>query len=485
MTDRDAHSNPTGHPRHRPRILAGLSAKLLLLTVLFVLLAEVLIFIPSVANMRLRWLQDRLNSAAAAGIVIDALQPSDLPDKTRNETLMAAGAKAIALRREGTSQLLAASPIDQPIEGVFDLSSMNPGHAMSEALWTLVYGGNRLIRAFGPVGDTRMVIDMVLDETALRDAMLVYSRNVALLSVLISMITSTLIFFAIDRLMIRRIRRLTASMQGFAVDPSSAARIMRPETGSDELAVASQHLATMQTDLQKTLEQQRTLAELGMAVSKINHDMRNILATAQLLSDRLNDVDDPMVKAFAPKLLRTLDRAVSYTGEVLAYGQMAEAVPRRKRFALKALVHEVRDNLGIDPAAGIEFIDIIEPDVEIDGDSEQLFRVLHNLARNAHQALLGEGAGGRIEVSAARDGQGVLIRIDDTGPGMPAKARENLFAAFKGAARAGGTGLGLAIARDLVLAHGGTIELMDKSSKGTCFKVVIPDRLHDGSAQQV
>lgn len=483
MTDRDASLNLSGSPGRRPRILASLSAKLLLLTVLFVLLAEVLIFIPSVANMRLRWLQDRLNSAAAAGIVIDALQPSDLPDKAKSETLMAAGAKAIALRREGSSQLLAASPIDQPIDGVFDLSSINPGHAMTEALWTLVFGGNRLIRAYGPVGDSRMIIDMVLDETALRDAMLVYSRNVALLSVLISLITSTLIFFAIDRLMIRRIRRLTTSMQGFASDPASAARVMIPENGSDELAVASQHLATMQTDLQRTLEQQRTLAELGLAVSKINHDMRNILATAQLLSDRLSDVDDPMVKAFAPKLIRTLDRAVGYTSEVLAYGQMSEAVPRRKRFALQALIHEVRDNLGIDPASGIQFIDQVDPAMEIDADSEQLFRVLHNLARNAHQALIGEGAGGTIEVSAAREGQGVLIRVNDTGPGMPAKARENLFAAFKGAARSGGTGLGLAIARDLVLAHGGTIELMDTSTKGTSFKVVIPDRLHDISVK--
>lgn len=459
----------------------GLSAKLLTLTILFVLLAEVLIFIPSVANMRLRWLQDRLSAAGAAGIVIDALQPSNLPQKVVDETLMAAGAKAIAMRREGASQLLAASPISQPIAGVFDLSSVSPVNAMSEAVWTLVFGGNRLIRAYGPAGNSNMIIDMVLDETALRDAMLVYSRNAALLSILISLITSTLIFFAIDRIMIRRIRRLTINMQGFSRDPGNRARIMVPEPGGDELAVAGRHLAAMQEDLQKTLEQQRTLAELGLAVSKINHDMRNILASAQLLSDRLAEVDDPMVKAFAPKLIRTIDRAVSYTSEVLAYGQMSEALPRRRRFLLQPLVHEVRDNLGLDPATGIRFLEAVNPLLEVDGDSEQLFRVLHNLCRNAHQALAGDRDGERaiIEVSAFRNDSGVFIRIDDSGPGMPQKARENLFSAFKGAARSGGTGLGLAIARDLVLAHGGTIELKDKSVRGTCFQVFIPDRVID------
>ncbi len=479
MTETQATSLPEREDWQRGSLFAGLSAKLLTLTILFVLLAEVLIFVPSVANMRLRWLQDRLNAAAAAGIVIDALQPINLPQKVKDETLMAAGARAIALRREGTSQLLAASPIDQPIMGVFDLGSMSPVNAMSEALRTLLFGGNRLIRAYGPVGDSHMIIDMVLDESALREAMLVYSRNVAYLSILISLITSTLIFFAIDRIMIRRIRRLTTSMQGFAGDPANPDRIMMPEAGRDELAVAGRHLATMQSDLQRTLRQQQTLAELGLAVSKINHDMRNILATAQLLSDRLSDVDDPMVKAFAPKLIRTLDRAVGYTSEVLAYGQMAEAVPRRTRFCLLPLIQEVRDNLGLDPAGGIDFIHEVDPALEVQADSEQLFRVLHNLSRNAHQALLSEPgiAGGTIRVSAFRDGQGVTIHVDDTGPGMAAKARDNLFSAFKGAARTGGTGLGLAIARDLVLAHGGRIELKEKAGRGTCFAVFIPDRI--------
>lgn len=477
MSESEAGGVPRGEIRPGPGPFRSLSAKLLSLTVVFVMLAEVLIFIPSVSTMRLRWLNDRLSAAAAAGIVIDALQPADLPEAARNETLMAAGARAIALRRQGQSQLLAAKPIDEPIAGVFNLAETDQVAAMGEALWTLAFGGNRLIRAYGPVGESRMVIDMVLDETALRNAMLVYARNVALLSVLISLIAATLIFFAIDRLMIRRIRRLTLGMQEFARDPAAASSVLEPDGGADELSLAGRHLHAMQKELQETLSQQRTLAELGLAVSKINHDMRNVLATAQLLSDRLADIDDPMVKAFAPKLVRTLDRAVGYTSEVLTYGQIADTVPRRSRFTLLPLVIEVRDNLGLEPDGPIRFVEDIDPDLMIDADGELMFRVLHNLCRNAHQALLSlPQTEGQIRVSALRAEAATEILVDDTGPGLPDKARHNLFRAFKGTARKGGTGLGLAIAWDLVLAHGGTIGLAEKAGKGTLFRIVIPDR---------
>lgn len=476
MSRSEGKSATAGALRSGPGLFSGLSAKILTLTMLFVLLAEVVIFVPSIAAMRLRWLQDRLSAAAAAGIVIDALQPADLPEKARDETLMAAGARAIALRKDGMSQLLASTPINQPIDAVYNLAESAPVEEMRTALWTLLFGGDRLIRAYGPVGDSSMMIDMVLEETALRNAMLVYARDVAMLSILISVITSTLIFFAIDRIMIGRIQRLTQSMLGFAADPADPGRILKPEQGADELSIASRELSAMQMELHETLKQQRTLAELGLAVSKINHDMRNILATAQLLSDRLSDVEDPMVKSFAPKLIRTLDRAVGYTGEVLAYGQMSATVPRRALMPLLPLALEVRDNLGLDGTGGIFFEEHIEPELKVDADGEQLFRVLHNLTRNAHQALLAEGAGGLIRMRATRQGSMVIIRIEDTGPGLALKARENLFAAFRGAARAGGTGLGLAIARDLVTAHGGTIRLVDGEGRGTVFEFSIPDR---------
>ena len=273
---------------------------------------------------------------------------------------------------------------------------------------------------------------------------------------------------------------MTASMQEFSDDPADPGRVLVPPEGRDELAVAGQHLASMQRELQKTLKQQKSLAELGLAVSKINHDMRNILSSAQLISDRLADVDDPVVKRFAPTLLRTIDRAVGYTREVLSYGRTTEAEPHRRFVALKPLVSDVAELLAIDPQAGIDFQIQMQVDIEVDADSELLFRVVHNICRNAVQALTNhEPEDGRprlVTVSAMRIGSVVTISVDDTGPGMPPKARENLFAAFRGSARSGGTGLGLAIARELVLAHGGTIALVEKPTPGTLFRIELPDR---------
>ncbi|WP_184395351.1 HAMP domain-containing sensor histidine kinase [Rhizobium sp. BK650] len=459
----------------------GLSGKLLWLTVFFIMLAEILIFVPSIASMRIRWLEDRLNTAAAAAIVIDGLQPIELPRALQKETLEATGTKAIVLRKDGTSRLLAMSDMPTSVDESYDLSDIPPLTAMRDALDTMIFGGNRMIRVYGAVGETNTGVEVVMKDKRLRKAMFVYARNVFLLSILISLFTATLIFFAINRILIRPIRRLTGSMQQFASDPENPQHVYVGDGGRDELAVAGRNLTSMQLELQKTLKQQRNLAALGLAVSKINHDMRNILASAQLMSDRLVDVDDPMVKSFAPKLLRTIDRAVGYTTEVLSYGKATESAPHRRHIRLYELVQEVKDILAIDPQSGVEFIELMGPDLEVDADSEQLFRVIHNLCRNALQALSAPGEQGgegvrRITVAAHRVGSVVSITIDDTGPGMPLKARQNLFAAFRGSARSGGTGLGLTIARELVLAHGGTIALVEKPSVGTQFRIEIPDR---------
>ena len=476
MMERERSPSETGTPV--PGFFSGLSGKLLMLTVAFVMIAEVLIFVPSVANMRLMWLRDRLNTAAAASVVIEGLPDRELPRPVQEETLMATGTKAIVLRRADASRMVAAVDMPPSVDAQYDIAHVSIPAAIYDAFDTLLFGGKRIIRVYGPVGDSATTVELLLDEGALRRAMLVYARNVFALSIVISLITASLIFFAINRLLIRPIRRMTANMRDFAADPADPARVLTPSQGKDELAVADAHLAQMQQTLQRTLKEQKNLADLGLAVSKINHDMRNILSSAQLMSDRLADVDDPVVKRFAPKLLRSIDRAVGYTNEVLAYGRMKEPEPRRRFVALRPLVLEVSEMLALDGRADIDFGLQVEPGLQVDADGEQLFRVIHNLCRNAVEALQQATGSERrtLLVSAMRTGSVVSIAIEDNGPGMPAKARENLFAAFRGSVRSGGTGLGLAIARELVLAHGGTIALVEKSTPGTLFRIELPDR---------
>jgi signal transduction histidine kinase len=463
----------------RVPFIRRMSTRLLILTALFVLIAEVLIFIPSVANFRMNWLEERLGTAATVGMILIQGDPEVLPRNVQNDVLKAIGARAVAVRDGGVSRLLIVSQMPPRVDEQIDLASWGPLTAMADALDTMAFGGDRILRVFGHVGESDKEFELIIPDSGLRAAMLIYARNIALLSLLISFITAGLVFWSINRLMIGPIRGLRRSMLWFAAAPDDPARIIRPSDRRDELGVAESELASLQTRLQKTLGEQKHLADLGLAVSKINHDMRNILASAQLLSDRLSMVRDPAVQAFAPKLVRALDRAVSYSEGVLAYGRTQEPPPSRRLLRLRHLVDEVEDLLGIDPAAAIDFENGIEAEFEVDADSDHLFRVLTNLCRNALEAMSNDREGSlvrRLSIHAMREGSVCRILVTDTGPGLPRKARENLFSAFRGSARSGGTGLGLAIAHELVRAHGGAIELVESIGGHTVFAITIPDQ---------
>lgn len=465
--------------RSRVALGRGLSTKLLLLTMLFVLIAEVMIFIPSISDFRLRWLEERLGNAAAVATVLVDESGSGLSRQTQDDLLAALGARAIAVREEGLSQLLIATQMPPQVDEHVALASASPLAAIPDALSTMMFGGDRILRVYGLVGDSDKEFELLIADAELRDAMLIHARNVAILSLIISAITAGLVFWAIDRMMIRPIRRMTTSMLAFSEKPDDPARIIRPEERADEIGTAQRELARMQDQLQRTIGEQRHLAALGLAVSKINHDMRNMLAAAQLLSDRLRRIDNPTVQSFVPKLVRTLDRAVSYSEGVLAYGRTQEAPPSRRRIRLRRMIEEVGDMLGLRPDSEIAFVNDVDETLEVDADPDQLFRVLSNLARNSFQAMQADDQDTivkRLTVGAVREGTVVRIRVEDTGPGLPKRARDNLFAAFKGAARSGGTGLGLAVAQELVRAHSGTIELLETRGGRTVFEISIPDQ---------
>jgi signal transduction histidine kinase len=457
----------------------GLSTKLLLLTILFVLIAEVLIFVPSIANFRMTWMQQKLGTAAAVGVALVQGKPNMLSRSAQDELLMALGARAVAVRDAGESHILVVSSMPPHVDEQIDVNHTGAWAAIAGAIDTALFGGDRMLRIYGKVGESPMGFELIIPDTALRRAMMIYARNIALLSLLISLITASLVFYAINRIMIRPIREMTRSMLDFARAPEDPGRIIRPEPRGDEIGVAERELSAMQSNLQKTLAAQKHLADLGLAVSKINHDMRNVLASAQLISDRLSRVREPSVQASVPKLVRSLDRAVAYTEGVLAYGRTQEAPPSRRRVRLRQLVEGVRDMLGIEPESGIDFENDVDAGFEIDADPEQLFRVLANLCRNAIEAMGGDAGAEvvrRLSISAMRTGSVSRVTVADTGPGLPEKARENLFAAFRGSARSGGTGLGLAIAQELVRAHGGTIELVESIGGRTVFAFTIPDQ---------
>jgi signal transduction histidine kinase len=306
-----------------------------------------------------------------------------------------------------------------------------------------------------------------------------FSVNILLLSLFISATTAALVYLALHYMFVRPLRRITVNMMAFRADPENPARVIAASRRQDEVGLAERELGSMQQDLASMLHQKSRLAALGLAVSKINHDLRNLLASAQLFSEGLSHLPDPRVQRFAPKLMRALERAIDFCQSTLSYGRAQEAPPDRKPVELEALVEEVRETLGMQTIAQIGWVVAIERGLIVDADHDQLLRVLLNLTRNAAQALETRAPNDplrdQIRITGRREGAVVVIEVSDTGPGFPDKAKEHLFEAFQGSTRTGGTGLGLVIAAELVRLHGGEIRLVE-GTIGATFRITIPDR---------
>jgi signal transduction histidine kinase len=470
--------NPHSSLAPRGRFLSafGLSSRLLMLTILFVMIAEVMIYVPSVANFRRNWLNDRLAAAQIAALVLDAAPDDTVSEELEARLLAGVGAKAIAVRGGGTRRILARENVPE-VERVIDLRTASWWGLIRNAFATLLAPAEGPIQVIGDAMGADFV-ELVIDERPLRDAMLEFSRNILVLSLLISGITAGLVYLALHWLIVRPVRRLSGNIAAFAAHPEDASRVITPSERDDEIGIAEQALARMEGVLADELRQKRRLADLGLAVSKVNHELRNMLTTAQLLGDRLQEVDDPAVQRVGPRLVRTLGRAIDFCEATLSYGRARERLPQRRLVPLAPIVDELADLTGLAPGAGIAFETSVPEDLYIDADPEQLPRILANLVRNAVQALSQAGTAGeaaRITVRAGREGDAVIIHVGDNGPGVPERARANLFAAFQGSARSGGTGLGLPVAAELVGLHGGTIELTD-TAVGACFRIVLPDR---------
>lgn len=458
-------------------IVFGLSSKLLVLTAVFVMLAEILVFVPSVANFRKNWLMERLAAAQIAAIAVDPNK--ETPRAVKDELLKNAQVHAVALKRGDARSLILQSDLQAGVAGHYDLRKAPWIDLVVDAMAVYFAPSGKFIRVVGQPGfGAGEFIEIVVEQDPLKMAMIRFGLGILGLSIIISVITAALVYLSLNMLLIQPMTRLTRSMVRFGEDPEDASRVIMPSDRLDEIGTAERELAHMQRELAGALQQKNRLAALGLAISKINHDLRNMLSSAQLISDRLGGVRDPLVQRMAPKLIGSLDRAIRLCTETMKFGRVEEAEPVRLSCAMKPLVIEVIEALGICDEGDVTCRVVMDELLEADIDRDQIYRVLTNLCRNAMQALeTGEGDGrGEIAILASRAGSVVTVDVTDTGPGVPGKARAHLFQAFQGSARKGGTGLGLAISAELVNAHGGEIVLLDEGP-GTTFRLTLPDRV--------
>lgn len=455
-------------------MLNSLSGRFLILTTVFVMLAEVLIFVPSVARFREDYLLSRLERAQIASLAVlanDMLDPA-----LAKELLTTAGVFNVVLRRNEVRELILSSPIPQPVSATYDLRDSTAISLIRDAMMPLFDTQNQIIRVIGtPVQDAGLLIEVTMETGPMRKAMLEYGLNVLFLSALISVVTAALLFFAVRVLLVKPIKGVVGHMLSYAAAPEDARQIIVPQASITELREAEEALQSLQRQLTGALKQRERLAQLGGAVAKVSHDLRNILTTAQLFVDRIEMSEDPLVRRMAPKLVGSIARAVSLCESTLAFGRAEEPPPTLARVQLVGIIGDVIDGERL--AAGdhdISFAEDIPAGMTIRADGEQLYRVILNLVRNARQAIVASGKPGEIGLSATEDDDAWYIHVTDTGPGLPPKAREHLFQAFQGGVTKGGSGLGLTISAELLRGHGGRVDLVRTGPGGTDFLLSLP-----------
>ncbi len=488
------------------RVLAGLqslSGRLVALAIAYVLIAQLIIYIPTIALYRYEWLNQRAESALLAALAREGISEyrdqltdrqvedvvfltrieGEVADSIKDRILDTAGIRYVAIRQNAIRQLVLRGPPSLSVDYTVNLANDGIFTLMGGAFQALFSEGNRVINVIDKPDDTGFAVEYAVEEAPLRAAMLQQSRVIWLVAGIISIVTGVLLFATVFRLLVRPMRRITGNMIAFREAPEDASRVLRQAHYVGELAEAERALSDLQHDVRVSLRQKSRLAALGEAVSKINHDLRNMLASAQLLTDRIATSEDPTVKGAAPRLVAAIDRAVGLSTNVLKFGKAEETAPARRDLDLYELLADVAAGLDLDEASDVRLASDVPRGFKVNADSDHLFRILMNIMRNAMNALtpLPAGREKRIDVSAQTTVSGWEISIADTGPGIPEPVRETLFQAFV-SSRAVGTGLGLAISSELARAHGGTLELVRTGEAGTEFRIFIPRPLAEGRA---
>jgi signal transduction histidine kinase len=442
----------------------GLAGRVLVVTLAFVLLAMGLFYVTRLAAFRETWLHNKLVSAQTAFVAFDGAGTDELPVGLSNKILASVGVKSIAVSTPSGWRVLAGKPSESldSVETV-NLDSETFVDSIREAFETLFAKPGTIIHVSDGASPEEAGIAVTLDETPLQEALWRISRTFLNIALMIAAVVTCVLWAALWHMVLRPVRRLTTNIIAFGERPQDISRVIAPSGRHDEIGRAETALAAMQGTLAHELAQRKRLAELGMAVARINHDLRNMLSASQLISDRLATIPDPLAQRLAPRLVATLDRAIQFCQATLTYGADREQPPERRPFDLSELVRQVVESALAEHAEAIDYHVDIPPRFEVYADPDHILRVLENLSRNAAQALRAKGAAsGRpkaIRFAAIRTDGDAIIEISDTGPGFPPDQSERIFEPFHKSTSEVGAGLGLSIAADLVARNGGAIEL--------------------------
>jgi len=466
---------PAQSDQRRASWFQGLSARLLLLTVFLVGLANLFVLPPNLAAIEARWLYDRLRAAELASLVEETAPRGYVTERVRNRLLSSAGIVSVALQVRNERRLILQAPSLARAPYLLDMRQADP--SWIDPFQILAEPEDRMVRVMAkPRFREAEFVEFVAPDAPLKRELLSQLKRLLAIGLLTSVTAGLVVYLSLNLLLVRPMRRITLSMERFRANPADPKANLPLSGRRDEIGRAETELGRMQADLRAALASRARLAALGEAVAKINHDLRNMLTGAQLASERLAQSGDPKVAQALPRLESALNRAIVLASNVLAFGRAEEPLPAKRMLPLRDAVEMAADDAGLIPTR-VRLDNQIDPSLQALADPDQLHRILLNLLRNAREAIeaaSGRDAQGLVTVSVSTDARSQRIRITDNGPGLPQRARENLFQPFAGSTRRGGAGLGLAIARELARGHGGDLTLFDSGPVGTTFDVTLP-----------
>ena len=479
MANAEPPPEPSAPAERRLVLPGGLSSRLLLLTVLFVVLANLIIIPWMLAAFEEQWLLERVRAAELATLVVDAA-PAGVTSDVSQQLLNGAGVISVAIQADGVRRLILAAPASPRTPYLVDLRGQGALLWMGAPFQTMFSGDDRRVRAqANPRFRHADFIEIVLPDAALKQDLLIYLSRLIAVAVFTSVVAGGLVYLSLNLFLVRPMQRITRAMERFRASPEDPEALIHPSGRRDEIGRAEAELERMQADLRLALTSRARLAALGEAVAKINHDLRNMLTSAQMASERLAAIGDPKVASAMPRLERALDRAITLATNVLTYGRTEEPAPKAAPTALAHALEIAAEDAGLTPD-GVKLISNVAPAAQVLADPEQLQRILVNLLRNAREAIeneAGRSGKGSVQVALEQTDGVSLIRFMDDGPGVPSRAQVGLFVPFAASTKREGTGLGLAIARELAQNHGGDITLLRTGAEGSVFEVRLPGNL--------
>jgi signal transduction histidine kinase len=455
--------------RNRFELLGDtLSGRVLWLTVLAILAIESALLLPNLGNLRAAWLNERITQAHLIAYTLTSTNGAALPTPDAQALLRLANVEALTLQAPGQKPLhLQAGPTLPPLDKHVTLTDETLLYSTWRAGLRVLGFGARYMDVTAPAAAPPGAAMLVVVNGATLDATLRhYALHQFMVAVIVALVTGLLIFVVLDRVLVRPISIITASIVNFREDPEH-----EEESGlawlagrrQSEVSRAAQELKVMQEQLRAALWRNARLAAVGTSVAKISHDLRNILSSALLVADRLQAVNDPVVQRATRMLIPAVERAAQLVTRTVDFAREGPPPIIRSAVALRELAEEAA--LMVDPeGSSVQVLNEVPGSLVLALDRAQIYRVLANLMRNAVEA------GAKIIRLSTETRNGVTrMRVADDGPGLPLRVQDELFKPFTTSGKYGGTGLGLAIARDLIRAHGGELAMESTGPRGTVF----------------